>query len=131
MRKATARILLTAAIMLGSIAMLAAPASAQANDQRAQYTNGCTIVPDVMPWLNFRDACNGHDICYARFEDGHHEFGADGRVDCDDIFLGRMVANCDSQPILWRPSCYSYAGEYYLGVRAVGAPFYFDDNTVW
>lgn len=133
MKNATARILLVAAIMLGSMAMVAAPASAHGAGQRERYTNGCTIVPDVTPWLNFRDACNAHDVCYARYDDGHHQYGTDkdGRKVCDDRFLGAMWANCGTQPWGWRPLCYTAGRDYYLGVRSLGADFYYDYNTLY
>lgn len=133
MKHTTSRIILVAAIMLGSMAMAAAPASAHGAGQRERYTNGCTIVPDVTPWLNFRNACNAHDICYARYDDGHHQYGTngDGRRICDDRFAGAMSANCQSQPWYVRASCYSSASQYYLGVVALGADFYYDNNTLY
>ena len=130
MKTHAARLLTTAIVMVGSIAIFAAPASA---DSRARYTNGCTVVPDVMPWLNFRGACNKHDICYARYSNGLHQYGETekSRKICDDQFAARMYGSCKARVWYEEPSCMSYAVNYYLGVRLLGKPFYDDYNTMW
>jgi hypothetical protein len=122
-------LLTTVIVMVGSIAISAAPVSA---DSRTQHTNGCTIVPDVTPWSDFHNACNKHDICYARYSNGLHRYGETeiSRKICDDQFLGRMYKACKSR--VWReePACMATALQYYNGVRRLGVPFYYDNNTL-
>ena len=130
MRTHAARLLTTAIVMVGSIVIFAAPASA---DSRTKYTNGCTIVPDVTPWSNFHNACNKHDICYARYSNGLHQYGENevARAMCDNDFLWRMSRSCKT--LVWRkePACLVNAVAYYNGVRLLGAPAYYDFNTIW
>jgi len=130
MRTYAARLLTTVTVVVGSISIFAAPASA---DSRTQYTNGCTFVADVTPWSDFRDACNKHDICYARYSNGLHRYGETeiSRKICDDQFLWRMYRACESR--VWReePACMANALAYYSGVRIGAAPWYYDFNTIW
>ncbi len=63
--------------------------TASAADSRSSYTNGCTLSPDGIPgFYNFRDICNQHDVCYARFSNGSHQYGTNewGRLTCDNQF---------------------------------------------
>jgi len=124
--------LLVAAIMVSSFTMFAAPANA-ATDSRWNYTNGCTIVPDVTPWANFTSSCNYHDVCYARYPSGAHQYGTNetGRARCDVQFLGRMDSACEALKWWDEPPCFATAVAYYNGVRLYGAPAYYDYNTIW
>lgn len=139
MRTTISRFLI-AAIMVGPITMFAAPASTlpivpkpRPVDLRFKYTNGCTFVPDVTPLIDFVRSCNLHDICYARYENGRHEYGSNevGRAKCDTLFLGRMYNACKER--VWHevPGCLSVAKAYHNGVVLFGGPYYYDYNTQW
>lgn len=107
------------------------------SDPRAAYTNGCTLSPDGVPgFYNFRDICNRHDICYARYPDGHHQYGTNetGRYICDLQFRNEMRNYCTNRFGRFDPrrySCYGIADTYYSAVRKLGWPFYYDYNTNW
>jgi hypothetical protein len=104
-------------------------------DPRLQYTNGCTMAPDRIPRLiSLTDLCNMHDVLYARFPDGHHEFGSNewGRLQADLRFLGAMLSRCNAAYSWYDPRrgvCLNTVSVYYHAVRALGAPFYYDSNT--
>ena len=114
-----------------------APARPAYADPRAQYTNGCTLSPDGIPgFYNFRDICNRHDICYARYPDRHHQYGSDenGRYTCDALFLNEMTNYCANRFGRLDPrryTCYNTAASYYTAVRNLGRPFYYDYNLVY
>lgn len=129
----TSHLVLLIATLLTVTAVSVATASAA--DPRAVYTNGCTLSPDGLPGLyNFRDICNHHDICYARFPDGSHQYGSTeaGRATCDSLFLNEMTTYCRNRFSGWDPrraNCVGTAGTYYYAVRNLGRPFYYDYNT--
>ena len=101
------------------------------------FTNGCTLSPDGIPgFYNFRDICNQHDVCYARFSNGSHQYGTNewGRLTCDNQFLSNMNNYCYNRFAWYDPrrnTCLSIAGTYYSAVRRLGAPFYYDYNLVY
>ncbi|MEZ4554486.1 MAG: phospholipase A2 [Dehalococcoidia bacterium] len=127
-----------AALALVAMAASSAPASAAGTTGSTaesrfvgQTVDYCGIegfdVPDVTPFFDFTDACQGHDECY----DLSVSYG--DRVLCDEQFLVDMRASCDE---LWpvngpwdffqqrkRQTCYSYAQLYYTGVRLGGLLF--------
>ena len=111
--------------------------TASAADSRSSYTNGCTLSPDGIPgFYNFRDICNQHDVCYARFSNGSHQYGTNewGRLTCDNQFLSNMNNYCYNRFAWYDPrrnTCLSSAGTYYSAVRRLGAPFYYDYNLVY
>jgi hypothetical protein len=106
-----------------------------AGDPRLQYTNGCTMSPDRIPKLiTIKDLCDMHDVLYARFPDGHHEYGTNelGRLRADNVFLGAMLSRCNSTYSWYDPRrdlCARSALVYYTAVRTFGAAFYYDYNT--
>ena len=85
--------------------------------------------PDGIPgFYNFRDICNQHDVCYARFSNGSHQYGTNewGRLTCDNQFLSNMNNYCYNRFAWYDPrrnTCLSIAGTYYSAVRRLGAPF--------
>lgn len=85
-------------------------------------TNGCTAVPDqVNGVFYFNHACDHHDGCYS----GHWE----SRSGCDGRFYWNMEASCKYNFSWWNPSrtlCRGVRTTYYLGVRAFGAPAYYN-----
>ena len=131
------RNLLLAALLCIGIGIAVSSSPAAAADTRWNYTNGCTLSPDGVPGLyNFRDICNRHDVCYARFSNGAHLYGTNewGRATCDNIFLSEMNSYCSARFAWWdarRGTCQSAARTYYNAVRAFGIPFYYDNNTMW
>jgi hypothetical protein len=87
--------------------------------------NGCgpggwiSDVLGVTPYNDqFAPACNLHDWCYGGAAE-QIGVGAVGdwlsRKRCDDLFLNRMLATCDSDS-----SCQAWAHEYYDAVRTFG-----------
>jgi hypothetical protein len=103
-------------------------------DERYKYTNGCTMSPDAPLGAEFKEVCNNHDVCYARFNDGHHIYGTneDGRKKCDLFFLYDMSVVCKDKPAgVRRNACYVSASTYYNAVRLLGGKFYYDNNTLY
>jgi hypothetical protein len=71
-----------------------------AQDPRLKFVNGCTLSPDRQPGIyDFTSACNHHDVCYARYPDGHHQYGdgEKGRAICDKMFHEEMYRLCTAQ----------------------------------
>lgn len=105
--------------------------------------NGCTFSPDsswysgyIQPFLpliwgyNFHNACDQHDLCYAR----PHRYGDSeaGRQRCDDEFYWAMRRSCDASYGSWDPrryTCANTASVYYGAVRVAGWWWYIDWNT--
>lgn len=121
--------------LTAGVALASSPASA--GDSRWNYTNGCTLSPDGVPGLyNFRDICNLHDVCYARYSNGSHQYGTteSGRSTCDGLFLSNMTQYCNAR-FPWydgrRGYCLGVAWTYYSAVRNFGSSFYYDWNTKW
>lgn len=85
-------------------------------------TNGCTVVPDQINGVfYFNHACDHHDGCYVN----HWE----SRSGCDARFYWNMEASCRHNFSWWNPSralCRGVRNTYYLGVRALGAPAYYN-----
>ncbi len=130
-----------AALLVGALTLLgvlAAPAAAHpGGDHRYRYVNGCTMAPDRLPGLiDLKDLCNKHDIWYARYDDGHHQFGTNelGRLRADRAFLSAMNSRCQSR-FAWydprRTACMYAVDKYYRAVRLAGIPWYYDRNTRW
>jgi hypothetical protein len=77
-----------------------------------------------------------HDVLYARYPDGHHQYGSNewGRLQADTVFYGAMLSRC-AQTYAWydprRGVCNSSVTTYFLAVRQYGAAFYYDNNTVY
>lgn len=85
-------------------------------------TNGCTAVPDSVSGIfYFNHACDHHDGCYS----GHWE----SRYGCDVRFYWNMEASCVYNWSWWNPArslCRGVRTTYYYGVRAFGAPAYYN-----
>lgn len=82
----------------------------------------CSLgAPDyVWSLYDFSWACYAHDACYQNHQlNGRKR----SRLDCDDIMLAKMRAECDSRHGRFNPKrymCRNAAGKYYAAVRAVG-----------
>lgn len=116
--------LLTFVLLLG-----AAPAQAQddvsghgghgALSDTPWVSDGCTGVPDDPGGFDFYPACYNHDRCY-RFREA-------SRLTCDRRFRADMRSVCAAEPLRAdRSACKRWAKVYYLGVRALGGPAYFN-----
>ena len=85
-------------------------------------TDGCSYVPDSAPGLfYFNHPCDHHDGCYG----GHWE----SRSGCDGRFWTNMNSACNYNWSWWNPAryaCREVRDTYYLGVRAFGAPAYYN-----
>jgi hypothetical protein len=84
----------------------------------------CSLgAPDyVWSLYDFSWACYAHDVCYQ-----NHQLNGRGRsrLDCDNIMLAKMVAECDSRHGRFNPkryACRDVAARYWAGVRAFGLP---------
>ena len=100
-------------------------------------SNGCGpsfagfLIPDSKRGVfNFNHACDHHDGCYAGFpRNGKPTYWAT-RKQCDEWFLGDMVASCKvTHGKNWGKTgaakeCNSKAYLYRQGVRERGKPFY-------
>lgn len=81
--------------------------------------NGCTMSPDRWGSVNFKPACDKHDICYANKK-------KISRLSCDKAFRTNLKAICkaslnDKRAIT---RCKGIADVYYGFVRAAGWAFY-------
>lgn len=97
-------------------------------EQLADISNGCgpagqkmKLVPDEILGVDFKDACNGHDGCYA--------FGVDeeDKREADRCFLHNLLhavdEHCKANGILdhlERIACRKAAFAYYLAVASWG-----------
>jgi hypothetical protein len=129
------RMMLAAAVLL---AFMAAPALAwearntegtpaeQANTTtpRPPGDDQCSLgAPDKVRGLyDFSWACYAHDVCYQNHQLNDRKRS---RLDCDNILLAKMRAECDSAHGRYNPkryACRKAASTYYAAVRAVGEP---------
>ncbi|MGI9099903.1 MAG: phospholipase A2 [Solirubrobacteraceae bacterium] len=92
----------------------------------------CSLgAPDyVWSLYDFSWACYAHDVCYQ-----NHQLNGRtrSRLDCDNIMLAKMVAECDSRHGRWNPKryvCRDAATKYWGAVRAVGQPSWNSWNGV-
>lgn len=86
--------------------------------QLAESTDSCNFVPDSFLTADFTQACDNHDDCYS---------SSTSRLQCDQTFLTELLHTCANAPGLQpaqRPTCYTIAGSYFIGVRLFGATFY-------
>jgi hypothetical protein len=102
-------------------------------------TNGCaftgtnTVVPfSISSEYDFTSACNAHDLCYGK----PHRYANNeaGRAHCDRDFLAAMQATCNQRFSASNPQRYSCRGKaavYYQGAQRLGAPWYYDNNTMF
>jgi hypothetical protein len=92
---------------------------------RRRYGNGCgpggwkeTIIPDRTFFFDFRDACEGHDLCYGTW--------GTRKPDCDVQFRNACLRACVRYliPFInppWRaPACSASALAYYRAVKHFG-----------
>jgi hypothetical protein len=92
----------------------------------------CSLgAPDyVWSLYDFSWACYAHDACYQNHQlNGRKR----SRLDCDNIMLAKMVAECDSRHGRWNPKryvCRDAATKYWGAVRAVGQPSWNSWNGV-
>jgi hypothetical protein len=124
------RLLVSAALVpvlaLGLLSTGASPAAASSSSTiTSQYWwphNGCTIVSDSPAWpTSFTYACNHHDGCYAL------RWSSD-RATCDWWFYNDMRAACNGNWWAGIERCYSWATNYYVGVRTFGW-IYWNSNS--
>jgi len=98
------------------------PATPDRDSAHPWVSNGCTAVPDrITGVMNFNHACDHHDGCYG----GHWA----SRGGCDSRFWYDMDASCKEDYRWWNPShyaCDATRNTYYAGVRAFGAPAYYN-----
>lgn len=93
--------------------------------------NGCTA-PSIghlaSRKVEFRSACNRHDICY---DWELNWMGEPGRIICDSNFYNAMITTCNNRYGAWtwgRTACYSDAVIFHGAVRTFGGPFF---NNPW
>lgn len=84
----------------------------------------CSLgAPDYVRSLyDFSWACYAHDVCYQNHQlNGRRR----SRLDCDNIMVAKMGAECDSRHGQFNPkryACRTTATHYWAGVRALGLP---------
>jgi len=72
-------------------------------------SDGCSGGISERGMRRFRWACLQHDYCY--------RVGAQGRAECDEIFLDLMRKKCSDLNIAVRPICYAEAQSMFAAVR--------------
>jgi hypothetical protein len=92
----------------------------------------CSLgAPDyVWSLYDFSWACYAHDVCYQ-----NHQLNGQGRsrLNCDNIMLAKMYAECNSRHGRFNPKryvCRNAANHYWAAVRAVGLPAWNSWNGV-
>lgn len=130
---------LTAVVMIGALtAISASPAHAwdarSIEGTEAERRNTTTPLPpggdqcslgapdEVPRFYDFSWGCYAHDVCYQ-----NHQLNGAGRsrLDCDNIMLAKLDAECRDRHSRWSPTryaCYEVADTYWEAVRLLGLP---------